>query len=317
MNLHASLIRVAYENPDMRGDLLPLIQKFAIGSYAFKPPKWMVAAVHEDELPAKVLLIWKYVVEKQGERFKWPAAIAYWRNKCKKEGIDIGKYDKGGGGKGALAKFPIKNDQIEDWVKQKLASEGLIADANQTAAEIELSIGSLQRRIEEAKQKIAKHQAGIMAGKRVEQRKRWLAKAENELGQLEDELARAQRGVDQVQQAVARHDTAVPTATFEKEFQKLLKKAMKDMSQQDVMAKVLQTMAAFNAELEEAHAAAKEELSATASLHTAAAKDVVLALVSKAWSKVVGLAKKVSGWVKSLFKSAHNLNRLMDQAEAA
>lgn len=312
MNLRRSLIKLAFNDAGLRPHLLPLLQKTAVGSYAFKPPKWMIAAVHNGELPTKVLLIWKYVVEKQGERFKFPAAIAYWRNKCKKEGIQLGKYEKGGGGKGALAKFPIKpGDSIEKWVQQKLASEGLIAEAGKTAAEMEMSISSVQRRIDECKQKIAKHQRGLARGSRVEQRKKWLAKAEQELTQLESELNRAERGIEQVTAAAQRHDTAVPSVAFEKEFQKLLKSAIKDMSQQDIMAKVLQTMAAFNAELAAAPAAPH------AASVTAGVKDTVLDLLGKAWDKVKSLAKKVSGWISGLFKSAQSLNRLMDQAEAA
>jgi len=312
MNLRSSLIRIAHEHPEFRADLLPLLQRYA--GYEFKPPKWLVAAVHAGEIEAKALLIWKYVVEKQGSQFKFPAAIAYFRNKCRKEGVDLGVYAEAGGGKGkgALAAFPIGNEQIEDWVKQKLISAGLIAEAGHSASEIKLDISSIEQRINECKTKIGKHQAGLAAGTRVEQRKKWLAAAEKELDQLTDELHRARRGIEQVETAVERHDTAVPSVSFEKEFQKLLKAAMKEMSQQDIMMKVLQSMAAFNSELEAAKAKAH-----AASTRQAGVTDVVIGMLSKAWGKVVGLSKRVSGWVKGLFKSAHDLSKLMDKAEAA
>lgn len=314
MTLRNSLIRLAHTDPAMRPVLLPLLGKYVMGSFAFKPPKWLVAAVHAGEIETKALLIWKYVVEKQGSQFKFPAAIAYFRNKCRKEGVDLGTYAEKGGGKGpgALAAFPIKNEQIEDWVKQKLASEGLIVDAGKVAAEVELDLSSIEQRIDECKSKIGKHQAGLAAGNRVTQRVKWLASAESELDALTHELQRAKRGLEQVTAAADRHSTAVPTVAFEKAFQKLLKAAMKEMTQTDLMTKVLQGMASFNAELEAAKAQAH-----AASTHTAGVKDVVIGMLSKAWGKVVGLAARVSGWVKGLFKASQDLSRLMDKAEAA
>jgi len=325
-DLHRAAIKLAYENPgEIREKLMPVLARVTqrVPVMQYRPPKWIAAAVNDGKLDPKVLLIWKYVVDKLGlhydDKRAYGAAIAYWRNKCKKEGIDLGGYATGGGGAGATSGFLVKGgDRIEDWVRARLKSEGLIDDVGVSAEQAEMGIDSLQRRIAETKAKIEKHRAGIAAGSRVSQREKWLAKAESELRALEGELGEAAEGVEKVREAAERHAThKAPTVAFEKEFQNLVKAAQKELSAQAITNKVLTALAQFNSELDAETSAAR-----VAATHLGVApyspmiEDIGKALL-KVWDKAKKLFGSVASWVKGLFTTAGKINRLMDKAAAA
>lgn len=328
-DLHRAVIKLAYENPgEIREKLLPVIARLRtrVPVMQFRPPKWIAAAVNDGKLDPKVLLIWKYVVDKLGlhydDKKAYGAATAYWRNKCEKEGIDLGGYATGGGGAGATSGFLVKGgDAIEDWVRETLKSEGLIDDVGVSAEQAEMGIDSLQRRIAETKAKIEKHRAGIAAGSRVSQREKWLTKAEAELRALEGELGEAAEGVEKVREAAERHAThKAPTIAFEKQFQDLLKQAQKELSAQAITNKVLTALAQFNSELDKEATVARV---AAASLekqgvapYSPMIEDIGKALL-KVWDKAKKLFGSVASWVKGLFTTAGKINRLMDKAAAA
>jgi len=171
-DLHRAAIKLAYENPgEIREKLMPVLARVTqrVPVMQYRPPKWIAAAVNDGKLDPKVLLIWKYVVDKLGlhydDKRAYGAAIAYWRNKCKKEGIDLGGYATGGGGAGATSGFLVKGgDQIEDWVRARLKSEGLIDDVGVSAEQAEMGIDSLQRRIAETRRRSRSIALGLQQG---------------------------------------------------------------------------------------------------------------------------------------------------------
>jgi len=305
--LDAAIFRLARRNLDFRHALRDEIARTA-QSEAFRPPKGIAAAVHDGKLPAQVLLIWKYVAEKMGDHFDYGGAVAYWRSKCKKEGIDLPpEFLTGLGGKGVTANFPHKTgEQIEDWVRARLKSEGLLAEAGQTAAEVGLSITSIEQKIREAKTRVEQHMRGIEMGEKVTQRKKWLAKAQEELVALERQLEEARRGVTVVEEAAQRHEEHhAPSVSFEEQFQKLLAEATREMSQQQVLDKVLRSLAEFNAGLKATESPA----------HVAAIGDL-WGVLERAWDKIKGVVAGIGRWAKGLFSSATKLNDLLDKAGA-
>jgi hypothetical protein len=166
----------------------------------------------------------------------------------------------------------------------------------------------LERSIEETQKKIDKHIKGIERGSRVEQRKKWLGQARAELQTLQKQLAKAKGGVEAVDDAAKRYEThKSPTVTFEKKFQALMKEALKDMSRQQIMDQVLTTLTQFNNSL------AKTEAEGA---RVAAMGDVIGRWLTQAWKKMKALFGAVTKWIKGLFVTAKDLNRLMDKAEA-
>lgn len=306
------LIRVAYENPELREKLLPFVQKEGRGPgpHPLKPPKWVLMLVNGGEVSPKALLVWKQVVEKQRAlgSDSFAGAVAYFRNKCSKEGVELPKeYQKGGEGrgKGALASFPIKNEQIEDWVKQQMLSKGLIAEVGRSVAEQQMSLDSVDRHVKDAQIRVAKHQSAIAGGDETGRRAKWLAGAEQDLQKLQDELKTAKTAVESVKTTAERHATSeAPSVSFEKEFQKLLKAAAKEMSKQDIMTKVLQTVAVFNAELD------------APVMRVAGLGDVIVKMLDTAWKKVMDAWRKVSGWIKSMRQATGSLSKMLDKAGA-
>lgn len=309
MTLRREIIKLAYRSPGLRDDLLYLVAK----REELRPPKWIVIAVAEGKLPTKVLAIWKYVVENLGHRFNYGAGIVYWRNKCKKMGIDLGEYMETGGGPGSqsvgLRNFPIKTgDDIEKWVEARLQNEGLIAEVQDTAHEVAMRVDSIEGQITRTQERIEKHRQAIREKGLNPQRERWLAKAEDELEKLKDELEQARGGVNAVAAAAERHEEhEAPSIDFEKEFKKLIMQAGKELSQQQIMDQVLRSLTQFNATL------AQEPVETA---RVAGVMDFISRALSGAWKKLTGFFKRIIGWAKGLFQSANNLNKLLDAAGA-
>jgi len=271
-----------------------------------RPPVGVAAAVHSGRLDPKALLAWKLVVEKLGDHFSYGAGVSYWRNKCAKLGIDLDEgFLTGMGGKGVSKGFPIKGgDAIEEWVRARLKSEGLIAAVGRSAIEAEMVCSSLQDKIEEAKEKIAKHKAGIAEGSRVKQREKWLAKAETDLDQLLKEIEEVKGSVQEVQEAAARHEThKAPSIAFEERFQALLKEALRDLSQQEITQKVLMQLAQFNTSVEAAP--------------MAVAGSKTAGMLSSLWNKIVRATASFKTWARDLLGISKDMNKLLDQAKAA
>jgi len=327
MNLRSSLVRLAYEKPELRDELLPLIHEARISGppdSRFRPPRGIAAAVHDGKLPPECLLAWKMVVEKLGDHFDYGGATAYWRNKCQKgrpQGFGITlpeEFIEGMGGKGVAKQMSlagIKNgDQIEEWVKAKMKSEGLITAVGRSALEAEIMIGSLEGKIEEAEALVAKHAKEVEAGRGGERRKKWLAGAEKKLKALQKEVKSVQDSVQAVTAAAARHESHTePTITFEEKFQTLLREALRELSHQEVLTKVLAGINDFNA----AMAQMEHVESVAEGARVAFGWSDLTRMLSGAWRAIQSAAASVASWVRSLNSTTKDLNKLLDQAGAA
>lgn len=274
----------------------------------YRPPKWLVNAVDEGTIPSKGLLLWKYVVEKMAGKFQYGGAVVYWRHKCAKEGIQLpSEYLKGGGGEGAFGPWKIKTgDQIEDWVRARLKNEGLISDTIRTVAEWEIEITHIQRMVDDAQERIAKHVAGIAEGKRVKQREGWLAEARSDLEKASKEMEKAKEAVQKLSDTAQRHETAqAPAVDFENAFWTALQEATKDLGKRQILAQAKAALAKFEAELE-GGAMAKE----------AGVLDSLWRGLVRAWDFVVGAFETIKDWVAGLSLSTKKLDRMLDQAGA-
>jgi len=260
-------------------------------------------------------MIWKYAVERLGDKFGFPAGIAYWRNKCRKEGIDLPpQYLKGGEG-ATFGPWKIKTgDQIEDWVKERLKSEGLISDAVRTAAEWELEINHLQDAINDATTRIATHQKGLEAGNRVKQRQQWLAQAEKDLQSATKSLDKAKTAVAELAKAAERHEThQAPVVAFEKQFQMVLSLAAQDLSKKDILEAARAALAKLENEVARSEATTEVRL---ASNKEGAAADWILDKLKKVWDYAVAAFDSVVNWAKDLMGLTKDLNKILDQAGA-
>jgi hypothetical protein len=219
----------------------------------FRPPRHILQGVDSGELDPKVLLVWKYVVEHLVERqkFNYGAGVAYWRNKCGKEGLDLPAAYQTTGAGATFGAFKIKSgDEIEDWVKARLASAGLVNDTQRSAAEWQLEIEHLQRTVTDAQERIQKHEDGLAKGTRVEQRKKWLTEARNDLDASTKALEKARAAVESLQTTIEKHEEVVaPVIDFEKQFQLLLHQASNDLAKRDVLTKAKMALAKFEQEM--------------------------------------------------------------------
>jgi hypothetical protein len=307
------MIKLAYTKPELRDALLPLIREArapGVPDVSMRPPVGVAAAVHSGRLDPKALLAWKLVVEKLGDHFSYGAGVSYWRNKCAKLDIDLDEgFLTGMGGKGVSKGFPIKGgDAIEEWVRARLRSEGLIVAVGRSATEADMVCSSLQDKIEEAKEKIAKHTKGLAKAKSpagVKQKEKWIGKAEKDLDDLLKEIEEVKGSVAEVAEAAARHEThKAPSIAFEQRFQALLKEALRDLSQQDITQKVLMQLAQFNAQVLEAPMAV-------------AGSDKIAGRLSAMWNRIVGALASFKAWARDLLGVSKDMNKLLDQAKAA
>lgn len=268
----------------------------------FRPPKWLVAGVESGEIPTKGLTIWKYVVESMGPKFTYGGGVVYWRNKCKKEGVDLQPKHLQSGEGAEFGPFKVKSgDQIEDWVKERLRSEGLYQDGVKTAAEWELEIGHLDRMIEDARTRISTHEKGLAEGNRVKQREKWLAEAKGDLAKAEKDIEAARKAIGEFKTEVVRHETVVaPAIDFEKAFQQVLQSATLDLSKRDVLAQAKAALAAFEKEM------------TAAQPRTAGILDTVWSVLERAWNFVVNSFHEISEWATDLMSDTKRIGKLLD-----
>jgi len=326
-SLLASLQTAESPSRDKLADALDLLSYRVAGHFVFadrrfQPPKQIVNGVDSGELDPKVLLIWKYTVERLGDKFNFGAGTAYWRNKVKKERIPLpAKYDKGGEG-ATHGPWKIKSgDQIEDWVRAKLASEDLINEAGRSVADWELEISHLKTEISDAQALVEKHKAGLATGKRVKQRTEWLAGATANLKKATKDLDKATAAVAELQKATERHEThQSPTIAFEKTFQAALSEATNDLKKHEVLDAARAALAKFEAELEEA--AEMEEIEEapitqrSPMVFQAGVGDAILVGLKKLWSYVTGAFEGIVEWAKDIVADTKAINKLLSQAGA-
>lgn len=269
----------------------------------FRPPKWLLAGVEAGEIPTKGLAVWKYVVESLGPKFNYGGATVYWRNKCKKEGIVLQPKHLTSGEGAEFGPFKVKTgDQIEEWVKERLKSEGLYQEGVKTAAEWELEIGHLQRMIDDAQTRIQTHVKGLEEGTRVKQREKWLAEAKGDLEKAEKAMEEAKKAVGEFKTETARHETVVaPAIDFEKAFQQVLQAATLDLSKREVLAQARAALAAF-----------EKEMMASTQPRTAGILDTLWSAVERAWNWVVSTFHEISEWASDLMSDTKRIGKLLD-----
>lgn len=305
----------------------------------FRPPKWLVNGVDSGELPPKALLIWKYCVEKMtskgmtGGRL-FGAAVAYWRNACPKKGVDLpSKYQKGSDVKLEYGPWKIKTgDQIEDWVRERLKSEGLVEDVVRGVEEWKLELDHFETEVADAKALIVKHKKGIEEGSRVKQRIEWLAGAEKKLDDAEKGLAKARQAIEELGGTVAKHEeTEAPVIEFEKQFQAALMMALKDLDKKDVLMAARNALAKFEEQVEEsgrveeetAMVPAEEPIPPTMRVPYKAAgmsKAAVLGMlwegVKKLWDIATAAFERITDWAADLMGFNKSLKKMLAQAGA-
>jgi hypothetical protein len=269
----------------------------------FRPPKYILNGVETQELPDKVLMIWKYCVEKMGDKFDFGGATVYWRNKCAKEGIVLPPQYLQKETGATWGNFKIMGgDQIEQWVKERLKSSGLLDESRRTVQEWELEIAHLRRVVEEAQQKVDKHTKGIAEGSRVKQRQGWLAEAQQSLDGATRDLDKAEKAVQDLGRAQERHvDAQAPVISFEQQFQVLLNQALNDMSRKEVLARAKQALAAF-----------EQQISQAGQARMAGRQAGLQDLVERLWDRVKGSFAAIKDWTLDILHSAKQLNRLFD-----
>lgn len=260
----------------------------------------------ENALPPEVLIVWQYVVDHQGPHFQYAGALKHWRNKCAKDGIPLtDAFVEGLGGKGSQGDFKtMTGEQVDDWVKATLKSEGMIDEAGQSALRWKLEIAHYQREVEEAQARVEKHMAALAAGKVTDQRKGWLEGAQADLATYSGELDRCKAALDEFTAAIDRHkDHHSPTVQFEREFQFMLQQAMLDFSKQDVLKAAQAAIERFNEGL---------EMPAMPGARMAGLGE----LLSKAWKWVSAKWAAFVDWFESLSDRTVKINDLLDRAGA-
>jgi len=269
----------------------------------FRPPKWLLAGVEAGEIPTKGLAVWKYVVESMGAKFTYGGATVYWRNKCKKEGIELQAKHLTSGEGAEFGPFKVKTgDQIEEWVKERMKSEGLYNEGVKTAAEWEMEIGHLERMIDDARKRIATHEKGLAEGTRVKQREKWLAEAKGDLTKAEKSMDEAKKAIGEFKTETARHETVVaPAIDFEKAFQQVLHSATLDLSKREVLAQAKAALAAF-----------EQEMMASTQPRMAGILDTVWSVLERAWNWVVSAFHEVSEWASDLMSDTKRIGKLLD-----
>jgi hypothetical protein len=289
-----------------------------------RPPKSVVNAVETGKLDQHVLLFWKDVVEKisespQGWRGSpsYGAAIQYWRNKCAKNGYPLPhEFMDGLGGKGSQGRWSIKTgDEIEEWVKQTLASQQLVGTVEKSAAEWGMEIQHLERLLSDAKSRVEKHQASLSKArtqKGVAQKQKWLDEANVEVAKFGTELEKAKKMVGGLSEAAAKKEKAESYAIeFEKEFQFMLMVASKDLGNQTVMASVKKAIERFEKGLEIPGPHVEPEAARTAGV-----TEYISGFLYKAWHYLQGAFDFFRDWMLDIEKSTKDIDALLKESGA-
>lgn len=295
----------------------------------FRPPRSVVNAVDEGKLDTHVLLFWKDCVEKisdspQGWKGSpsYGAAVAYWRNKCAKNGYPLPKeYLEGLGGEGSAGRWSIKpGDEIEEWVKQTLFSQGLISTMEKTVAEWEVEITHLTRLLDDASTRVSKHYAALGKAKSqagIDQKLKWLDGARKDVESFGGELGRANESLQALMTAAQKKATTPNYAIeFEKEFQFLMLVAQKDMDKKSVMDSVKKAIERFEAGLDipDAQSPAHDIEKYKNAGKTAGVLDFIAGALAKAWEYLKGAFDFFTDWVAGLAGTTKKIEKLLADA---
>lgn len=320
-----------------------IVRRFLARSFLaddkFRPPKSVVNAVEAGKLDSHVLLFWKDVVEKistspQGWKGSpsYGAAIQYWRNKCASNGYPLPKeYIEGLGGPGSQGRWSVKTgDEIEEWVKQTLASQGLVGTLTRTAAEWEMEIQHLERLLADAHARVEKHKDGLEKAKTqkgVAQKQKWLDEALSEILKFSDELEKAKAQVEALGETAAKKAQAESYAIeFEKQFQFMMTVAVKDLGNKSALETVKKAVARFEKGLEipgpyiEGPSSNPEspdaEMWREQRAKNAGILDYLSGFLVKSWEYMKGAFGYFVDWVSDLAKSTKDIDKLLSEAGA-
>lgn len=301
----------------------------------FAPPPWMVGAVDQSLLPTEVLNVWKYVVSKAGDRFdpkngkSWSGAIQHWRHKCKKMGIPIPpEYIKGGGGEGAAGRWGVSSGEvIEDWVKEKLITEGLHDDLRETAHDVQMEIGSLHRYVEEAQETIEKHLKAMAApsDRAGKNRQRWLQSAKTKHQKYLGEMETAQDKLEKLVEASDKYNKSkVMAVAFEKEAQFLMQLALRELGDVKTVLKHLRQaeqrfaegMDIPGGEFQYSAEQMEKYKSASAPKQAGFAEmlDKAWGVLNKVWGFIGDAWEDFKDWASSLVKVTSKMDSTFDDA---
>lgn len=303
------------------------LSKVMLADDRFRPPLSIVNAVEEGKLDPHVLLFWKAVVDvisssPQGWKGSksYGAAVAYWRSKCAKNGYPLPKeFVEGLGGEGAQGRWSIKSgDEVEEWVKQTMLSQGLISTLEKTAAEWEMDIVHLQRELEEANEKVDTHSRALSKAKSdkgVAQRLKWLDGAKKDVASFQSQLDDAKAKLKALTEAAKRKNNAeVYAIEFEKEFQFLMMVAKKDLDKQAVLDSVKKAVERFEADL--GIPGAESPAHDIERYKAAGVLDFLGGALEKAWNYLKGAFDNFIDWISGLVGTTKKIDSLLSAAGA-
>ena len=296
---------------------------------AFRPPKSIVNAVDTGVLDPHVLLFWKGVVDNiaasprgwSGSSGCYSAAVAYWRSKCAKNGYPLpNEYIVGLGGKGSQGRWSVKaGDEIEEWVKQTLMSQGLIEAVARTAAEWKMEIVHLERELSEAKVRVEKNTAALAkarSDKGAAQKKKWLEDAMRDVTKFEGDLKNAHKQLEDLEQAVAKNEKVNSySIEFEKELQFMLMIAAKDLDKKHVLESVKKALERFEQGVEIPGEQVEPQVQQVRT-YTAGILDVISGVLVKAWNHLKGAFDLFTDWLLGLDDATKKLDKLLSEGGA-
>lgn len=279
--------RCAYVNAMLASNVRTRFARFLVqADDRFRPPKTIVNGVKKGEIDVHVLQIWGMVVDKlgtPGQKLNYGGAVKYFQNKCAKMGYPLPPKYIGAGQGATHGVFKIKDgDQIEDWVKERLKSAGLLEDAKKEVQEQKEQVAAVQMTLED-----------LLKASVKEDKER-----QKQLKQAEKDVAAAAQAIEALEKAVEKHeDVDVPVISFEQQFQLLLHQAMNDLSRKEVLAQAKAVLAKFEFEMK-------------APVRMAGVLDQAGKMVGKLWDKVVAIFSAVRGWADDVQHSADTIDKL-------
>lgn len=227
------------------------------------------------------------------------------------------KYIKAMGGPGGAGRWAVTpGEQIEEWVKERLQSRGLIDQLERSVYDWQLWIGHYEKELAAAQVRVDKHLAGLAKAKSeagVRQRTDWLETARADLAKEVDSLEKARKAIAALEEAAKRHEShKVPTVEFEKEFQFMVLLALKQFNHDQVMTAVQTALERVEQGLDIPDATPSDDPSRYEGYKSAGVMDTL----TKAWDFLVDKFQTFMDWVAGILGYTKRINKLMDAAGA-
>jgi hypothetical protein len=184
-------------------------------------------------------------------------------------------------------------------VKEQMRSKGLYRDGIKVAYEWELELHHFQSDLDEAQERVAKHEAAL-SKKITPGRQKWLVGAKADLDEAQSGVDKAQKALAAFKTEVTRYDEVkAPVIDFEKQFQSVLQSATMDLSKREILNQAKAALARFEAEMAN-------------QAKTAGALDTLWGGAEKAWNWVVTSFRRLTDWVDDLVSSTKRISKLLD-----